>query len=111
MSQPLNELKRGRHQFLRAVLLPAAGRYGLALLAYILILLIVLAFRHYSVQFDLSLLIVAALMAVAWYAGAGPGLLLALLLELTTLALSNPRQVSWPRFLISEFNRTALLAT
>jgi PAS domain S-box-containing protein len=93
----------------RAALWPLTWRYGLAVLGFILILLLAFAFRGLSIQFDFGFLIIAVLMAVAWYGGPGPGFTLALLLEIATLAMSNPRQLSWPRFLFAEFNRTVLL--
>src|ERR1700754_867889 len=101
-----NRLRNGSSD---VVLTPLVWRYGLALLAFVLLMLIILTFRHYSIQISLSLLIVAALIAVAWYGGTGPGLMVAILFEIATVALSNPRQVSWPMFFFAEFNRTAML--
>ncbi|MEN3335653.1 MAG: two-component system, cell cycle sensor histidine kinase and response regulator CckA [Blastocatellia bacterium] len=101
--------KRLRNKLSRAALWPWVWRYGLGLLAFALLLLLAIAFRYFSIQFDFTLLVIAMLLGVAWYGGTGPGLLLAILLEIATLALSNPQPISWPKFIFAEFNRTVLL--
>jgi PAS domain S-box-containing protein len=62
----------------------AALRYGLALVSYAVILLITFGVqRLFSVSLDLTSLIIAVMIASAWYGGTGPGLLVAILFELT----------------------------
>ncbi len=61
-----------------------ALRYGLALLSFALILLISFGFqRFFSFRLDVTPLIIAVMVASAWYGGRGPGLLIAILFELT----------------------------
>src|SRR5215208_521375 len=61
-----------------------ALRYGLALLSFALLLLISLGFqRFFSFRLDVTPLIIAVMVASAWYGGRGPGLLIVILFELT----------------------------
>ena len=57
-------------------------RYGIALAAFILPLIISAVLRRSSVTIDLSLLVIAAIIAASWYAGTVPGLLVAYLAPL-----------------------------
>src|SRR5215475_9425144 len=105
----MTQLPRGQKRLpngaARAALLPLMWRYGLAVLAFVLLLLSILAFRHFQIQMSLGLIIVATLIAVTWYGGTGPGLVVAILFEIATVAMSNSQQPSWPLFLFTEFNR------
>jgi K+-sensing histidine kinase KdpD len=61
-----------------------ALRYGLALLSFALMLLISFSFqRFFSFRLDVTPLIITVMVASAWYGGRGPGLLIAILFELT----------------------------
>jgi PAS domain S-box-containing protein len=60
-------------------------RYGLAILIYGVIIGESLFLSHYASKVNQSVPIVAGLVVTAWYAGLGPGLLLSLLLEATTI--------------------------
>ena len=84
-------------------------RYGVALAAFLLPLIISVVLKRLSITVDLTLLVIGAIIAAAWYGGTVPGLMVALLFELVALAQGNPRGVSTPRFMIAELNRTALL--
>ena len=61
-----------------------ALRYGLALLSFALLLLLSFSLqRFFSFRLDTTPFIIALLVASAWYGGRGPGLLIAILFELT----------------------------
>lgn len=63
-----------------------ALRYGLPVAAYALILLISLGFQHFfSFRLDLTTLVIALMIATAWYGGRGPGLVITLLFEITII--------------------------
>jgi signal transduction histidine kinase len=67
-----------------------AFRYGLPLLAFVLIILSSVAFqRLFSFGFDLTLLVIALLIATAWYLGRNPGLFIALVFEATLIYFST----------------------
>jgi PAS domain S-box-containing protein len=62
----------------------AAPRYGLALGSFVLIVLISFVIqRVFSLRLDLTSLLIAAMIASAWYLGRGPGLLFAIVFEFT----------------------------
>jgi PAS domain S-box-containing protein len=59
-------------------------RYGLALLSFALVMLLSFGLqRFFALGLDLTSLIIAVMIASAWYGGRGPGLLIAVLFELT----------------------------
>ena len=71
--------------------------YGLAFGSFALLAVIASANRRYSINLDLSLLVVIAILWTAWYGGRGPALALILIVELTSQALNpqfSPRQSS-----------------
>ncbi|MFL6274543.1 MAG: ATP-binding protein [Blastocatellia bacterium] len=87
----------------------AALRYGLPLAAFALLLLIALgAKRWLDLQFDLSILVIALLIAAAWFGGRGSGLLVALVFEITIdwYFIAN-QPMTW-RYGITMVNRTVL---
>jgi PAS domain S-box-containing protein len=63
--------------------------YGLAVASAALTVGLVLLLRHYSLRISLTLLVVAALIGTTWYGGLGPGLVLSVLLEIATVALTT----------------------
>ena len=81
-------------------------RYGVALAAFLLPLIIASVLRRYSITFDLTLLVIVAIIAAAWYGGTVPGIMVALLFEV--VSVGNPRG-DMAKFIIAELNRTALL--
>lgn len=67
-----------------------AFRYGLPLLAFVLIILSSVVFqRVFSFGFDLTLLIIALLIATAWYLGRNPGLFIAVVFEASLIYFST----------------------
>jgi PAS domain S-box-containing protein len=88
-----------------------ALRYGLPLAAFALLVLIALGVKSwFSYQLDLSILAIALLIASAWYGGRGPGLLVALVFNVTIdwyYLASQP--LTW-RYFITIVNRVVLLA-
>lgn len=90
--------------------LRSAGlRYGLPLVAYVLILLIAqLVQRWFSLRLDPTILIIALMIASAWYGGRGPGLVVAILFEITIDYFYFASQPWTWRYALIIFNRTAL---
>lgn len=60
-------------------------RYGLAVGVFGVILGISLLLQQFSIKINLTILIVGGIIATAWYGGKGPGILLAVLIEGTTV--------------------------
>ena len=89
----------------------AALRYGLALGSFAITLSIALVLRHFSININLTILVVVVLLGTTWYGGRGPGLLLALLLEVATIILTPPAQTSTARLIFAYFNLLVLLVT
>jgi signal transduction histidine kinase len=84
-----------------------AFRYGLPLLAFVLIILSSVAFqRLFSFGFDLTLLVIALLIATAWYLGRNPGLLIAVVFETTLVYFSTAPYTS--KSVFATVNRLAL---
>src|SRR5215468_11237671 len=84
-------------------------RYGVALLAFAIPLILAIILRHYLIRYDLGILTIAALIGVAWYCGMGPGLMVAGLFEVAAIGLSNQPQAPVGRLVFSELNRLAFL--
>ncbi|MCI0489111.1 MAG: PAS domain S-box protein [Blastocatellia bacterium] len=85
----------------------AMMRYGLGLAAFALTILIAIIFRRYSIRIDLSLLVILVLIGVSWYGGKGPGLMVLILVELTTIAnalLGRATQPITTRYIVTQFN-------
>lgn len=91
------------------VIKTTAFRYGIGFGAFVLTVIVALILQHFAIVIDLSLLVIGALIFSAWYGGRGPGLVVALLFELTYLVFSKQRPSSWPAMVLVEFNRTSLL--
>jgi PAS domain S-box-containing protein len=88
----------------------AVLRYGLALGSFALILLISYGLQHlFSLKLDLTSLIIIAMIASAWYLGRGPGLLFALVFELTLDYFSTAPLTMRSSVVI--FNRLILFAS
>lgn len=60
-------------------------RYGLGVGLFIATLLISSGLQYLSIRLNLTILVIFVLVAATWYGGRGPGLLLAVLIELTTV--------------------------
>jgi PAS domain S-box-containing protein len=87
----------------------AALRYGLPLVAFVLLLLMAIGVkRWFSLQLDPTILIIALLIASAWFGGRGPGLLVAIIFEATIDYFYFTTQPSTWKYAIIIFNRTAL---
>jgi signal transduction histidine kinase/ActR/RegA family two-component response regulator len=85
-------------------------RYGLALASFALILAASFGLQNVlPFRIDLTSLIIIAMIASAWYLGLGPGLVLALILELT-LDYFSPPQFAF-RSAIIIFNRMVLFTS
>ncbi|MEN3331745.1 MAG: hypothetical protein V7641_1110 [Blastocatellia bacterium] len=87
----------------------AALRYGLPLAAFVLLLLISMGLKRWlSLQIDPTILIIALLIASAWYGGRGPGLLVAIIFEaVIDYFYFTTQPLTW-KYAIIIFNRTAL---
>ena len=85
-------------------------RYGLALGAFTLAMLIILGLpRITSIRIDLTSLIILVMIGSAWYLGRGPGLLIAFLFELT-LDYFSTAPFTATRWIIV-FNRSVLFVS
>ncbi len=60
-------------------------RYGVALLAFGAVIGLALLLNYVNLKLNLTIPIIFALVAVIWYCGRGPGLLLSILYEATTI--------------------------
>lgn len=88
-------------------LLSIAGRYGLALGAFAAVLLITITIsRLFSFSLDLTSLIIAVMIASAWYLGKGPGLLVAIIFEITLVYFATAPYTAKSAFIT--FNRLVL---
>jgi PAS domain S-box-containing protein len=84
-----------------------AFRFGLPLLGFASIFLISAGFKRlFSFSFDLTILVIALLIATAWYAGRAPGIFIALAFEATLLYFSPPQMTARAAFVT--LNRLAL---
>jgi PAS domain S-box-containing protein len=89
----------------------AALRYGLPLVLFALILFISLGIqRLFSLRLDMTPVIIALMIAVAWYGGRGPGLVVAIVFELTIDYFSGAQPNSI-KFAAVFFNRMALFVS
>jgi two-component system cell cycle sensor histidine kinase/response regulator CckA len=85
-------------------------RYGLAVVAVGVILGVSLLLQQFEVRLNLTLLVFFGLVVVTWYAGRGPGILLAVLVQIVVLLLQPlPTDDSLPRALFAHFSVFALL--
>ena len=85
-------------------------RYGLALGAFPLAMLVILGLpRITSIRIDLTSLIILVMIGSAWYLGRGPGLLIAFLFELT-LDYFSTAPFTATRWIIV-FNRSVLFVS
>ena len=84
-------------------------RYGLAVLLFAVTLFFAVVFRHYFSWFG-TILVLAVLIGSTWYLGRGPGLTVAILLQLTTLYLLRGQAATHTvRYAVGEINLLALL--
>ena len=87
-----------------------ALRYGLALGSFALILLLSFGMeRVLPFRIDLTSMIIVAMIASAWYLGMGPGLLLAVVLEITLDYFTRPQFTLKSAVII--FNRLVLFTS
>jgi PAS domain S-box-containing protein len=94
---------------LKEILL-VAGRYGLALGAFALVLLTTITIsRLFSFSLDLTSLIIAVMIASAWYLGRGPGLIVALVFEITLIYFATAPYTAKSAFIT--FNRLVLFVS
>jgi PAS domain S-box-containing protein len=90
--------------------LSIAGRYGLALGAFALVLLTTITVsRLFSFSLDLTSLIIAVMIASAWYLGKGPGLIVALVFEITLIYFATAPYTAKSAFIT--FNRLVLFVS
>lgn len=87
-----------------------AFRFGLPLLAFVLILLIILLVsRFFSLSLDLTTLIIALLIATAWFMGRYPGLLIAAVFESTIVYFQTTPYTA--KSAVITFNRLVLFCS
>jgi PAS domain S-box-containing protein len=83
-------------------------RYGKGLGIFILCLVLSAVLHRISFN-DQGLLILAALGGAAWFGGTGPGVMVAILIEVVSWAGANRTPVSVSRLIFDEANRLAIL--
>ncbi|HEX8195232.1 MAG TPA: ATP-binding protein [Pyrinomonadaceae bacterium] len=90
--------------------LSIAGRYGLALGAFALVLLTTITIsRLFSFSLDLTSLIIAVMIGSAWYLGRGPGLIVSLVFEITLIYFATAPYTAKSAFIT--FNRLVLFVS
>ncbi|HVE57457.1 MAG TPA: PAS domain S-box protein [Pyrinomonadaceae bacterium] len=88
----------------------ALRRYGVSLGLFALTLGIAILLTSLEFKINLTILVVATLVAATWYGGRGPGLLLALLVSGATILLNPiPPDTSVARIIFSHFSVLSLL--
>jgi PAS domain S-box-containing protein len=65
-------------------------RYGLAIALFLVVIVVSSALKYFFGSTNLAILVFFFLMVASWYGGLGPGLLLAILIEVTTV-IFNPK--------------------
>lgn len=86
-----------------------ALRYGVGLAAFIVSLILAYTLRRFSIKIDMGLVILGALAVSAWYGGTGPGLMVAILIEIVSMVGANPQQESTLTRIFAEVSRTLVL--
>jgi len=93
-------------------ILSVAWRYGVPLIAFVLILLLSMASQRFlPFGFDLTLLMILLLIATAWYIGRGPGLLVAVIFEATLSYFSSLKEPYSFKSAAITVNRLALFVS
>lgn len=87
---------------------PHLLRYGKGLATFLACIIISSLLHRISIS-DQGLLILMALVVATWFAGLGPGLMVAILIELVSWATSNRTQASTSALILSELNRVTIL--
>lgn len=86
-------------------------RYSLALGSFAVTLGLALLFLYFGIGISLTILIIATLFITAWYGGRGPGLLLAVLVQVASIILNPiPENSSYLRASFSYFSNLVLIA-
>ena len=87
-------------------------RYGSGLLVFALIITLATVLRRLSIAIDLGFLIILALIAVSWFWGRGPGLLVLVLFEFVSIMFTyktQPERLFTAKYIFSQVNVIALL--
>jgi PAS domain S-box-containing protein len=79
-------------------------RYGLALLAFGLTVALSIALNRYEIKLNLTIPIVLALVVTSWYGGRGPGLLLGVLFQVTTILYTTVPPGALPQMIFLWFS-------
>ena len=87
-----------------------ALRYGIGIASFGMCLILAFALHYFSIKVDQGLLIIAALAVSAWYGGTGPGLMVAILIELVSMGAATPRQEPTHVLIFGELSRTAIMS-
>ncbi len=85
-----------------------AKSYGIAFVAFITPLIITAILRRFSINSNLAIIFVGAIMAAAWFGGTVPGVLVAILFEIVAIS-QGPGGATMIKFVIAEVNRSILL--
>lgn len=102
--------KKYLDKLLERITSSSLGRYGLSLGIFAILLGISALLSYLDAKFSLTILILAGLVITGWYAGLGPGILMAVLIVTTTL-LTQPRpaDASLAKVLFGAFSNLLLI--
>ena len=112
IEKPTNGMKLRPEKILtknsiRSILL----RYGLAAGLFAITIGLALLLLYLGIKISLTILIIAALFVTAWYGGRGPGLLLAVLVQVASIILNPiPPDSSFLRAVFGYFSNLVLIA-
>jgi two-component system, cell cycle sensor histidine kinase and response regulator CckA len=87
-------------------------RYGLALLVFFAVIALAVLLRRLAIAIDVGFLVILALIAVSWFWGRGPGLMVLVLFELVAVAFvyqTQPERLSTGKYLFAQINVLVLL--
>ncbi|HTK38545.1 MAG TPA: ATP-binding protein [Pyrinomonadaceae bacterium] len=86
-------------------------RYSLALGSFLATVGLALLLLYFGIKISLTILIIATLFITAWYGGRGPGLLLAVLVQIASIILNPiPEDSSYLRASFGYFSNLVLIA-
>lgn len=84
-------------------------RYGLSVMIFGVTIGLAFSLRYLEIRLNMTIPVVLALVLAAWFGGKGPGLLVAVLFQATTLAFATvPADLTLPQIVFSHFSILAL---
>jgi two-component system cell cycle sensor histidine kinase/response regulator CckA len=87
-------------------------RYGFALLIFVAVIALAILLRRLAIAIDLGFLVILALIAVSWFWGRGPGLMMLILFEAVSVAFiyqTQPERMLTGKYIFAQINVLVLL--